>query len=319
MYIDLVVSSSERRPTLENHEWASLTSESHRQLILAPATTTKPTTYYIGIHGYSDNTTNVSWTTISATTTTEQEENEDTEMAEQEQEANQPGYTQCENCKAWIPERTKMLHEGFCLRNNIICSHKGCGRVFKKASQEYEQHWHCPQQEFCGFVGTAHDQPKHEAYVHTPKTCICDGFTADSYEALAKHRRTTCPEKLITCRYCHVSICYYMLLSIKWFKIKKNYVLCFNRTWYHKVFHPQIHVIGYITYILMKAIVEVGPLLVKNVIDKYLLKIFKFMLKFMKFKNKISDYLLYVLIRIVFDQELIIDCDYVNIVLVHSG
>lgn len=33
------------------------------------------------------------------------------------------------------------LHEGFCLRNNIKCER--CGRVFKKGSEEIDNHWHC--------------------------------------------------------------------------------------------------------------------------------------------------------------------------------
>ncbi|KAI9243665.1 ubiquitin fusion degradation protein UFD1-domain-containing protein [Phascolomyces articulosus] len=192
---DLVVSSTDRRPTLENHAWASLTSETHRQLMLSP---TSSTPLYIGIGGYSEDTTNVSWTTSILGVG----QQEDTNMIEEEAEpqAHEPGYTQCQNCKAWIPERTKILHEGFCMRNNTICPHEGCGRVFKKGSQEFEHHWHCDQ---CNMVATNHDQPKHTAYFHSAKTCVCNGYTTDSYEDLAKHRRTTCPERLITCRYCH--------------------------------------------------------------------------------------------------------------------
>ncbi|KAI8143773.1 ubiquitin fusion degradation protein UFD1-domain-containing protein [Fennellomyces sp. T-0311] len=184
---DLVVDSTERRPTLENHEWASLTSEGHRQLTLPPATT-----YHIGIHGYTENTT-VTWNSSVGSGA------EEDELMDEEPLANEPGYVQCSNCKAWIPERTLMLHEGFCIRNNVVCP-QGCGRIFKKGSQELEQHWHCGE---CGTIGSQSDRPKHEEYFHTPKTCPCQAFTTDNYESLSEHRRTDCAERLITCRYCH--------------------------------------------------------------------------------------------------------------------
>ena len=181
--------STERRLTLEKHQWASLTSEGHRQLTLPPAAT-----YHIGIHGYADNTT-VTWKSSVGS------EGEEDVIMEEEPHANESGYVQCSNCKAWIPERTQMLHEGFCMRNNVVCP-QGCGKIFKKGSQELEHHWHCDK---CDAIGSQSDQAKHQDYFHTPKPCICQDFTADSYESLSKHRRTDCAERLITCRYCHVS------------------------------------------------------------------------------------------------------------------
>ncbi|KAI9363587.1 hypothetical protein BD770DRAFT_195032 [Pilaira anomala] len=112
------------------------------------------------------------------------------------------GKEQCKNCHAWVLQRTLVLHEGFCLRNNILCPW-GCGKVFKKDSQELEDHWHCDQCDYIG-EGGKEGREKHLAYFHTPKTCSCTHFTTDSYEALSVHKRTTCPEKLITCRFCHI-------------------------------------------------------------------------------------------------------------------
>ena len=60
---------------------------------------------------------------------------EDTEM-------HSPDEQQCKNCQQWIPKRTMMLHENFCLRNNILCPH--CKTVFQKNSKEWQDHWHCP-------------------------------------------------------------------------------------------------------------------------------------------------------------------------------
>lgn len=59
---------------------------------------------------------------------------EDTEMHNVDDE-------QCKNCHQWVPKRTMMLHENFCLRNNILCPH--CQNVFQKKSQEWRDHWHC--------------------------------------------------------------------------------------------------------------------------------------------------------------------------------
>ncbi|KAI9494269.1 hypothetical protein BDB00DRAFT_318824 [Zychaea mexicana] len=207
MFIDLVVDAAERRPTLDNHDWASLTSEPHRRITLPASSSSSTQTFYIGIRGYSETTTTVSWTSKAVSDGDDRGDTVMTEAdADEQLHANEPGYTQCQNCKAWIPERSQVLHEGFCLRNNVICPHQGCGRVFQRGSHEFEQHWHCSQ---CDKMGDnlQIDQPKHDAYFHAPKTCICDaGFTTDSYEALAEHRKTACPERLITCRYCQKSL-----------------------------------------------------------------------------------------------------------------
>lgn len=52
-----------------------------------------------------------------------------------------PDEEQCKNCHQWVPKRTMMLHENFCLRNNIVCPH--CNNVFQKKSEDWQNHWHC--------------------------------------------------------------------------------------------------------------------------------------------------------------------------------
>jgi hypothetical protein len=52
-----------------------------------------------------------------------------------------PEDAQCKNCLQWVPRHTMMLHENFCLRNNVICPL--CKAVFKKSSAEWQSHWHC--------------------------------------------------------------------------------------------------------------------------------------------------------------------------------
>ncbi|RCH97761.1 hypothetical protein CU098_001330, partial [Rhizopus stolonifer] len=117
------------------------------------------------------------------------------------QEEDTSGKVQCKNCHAWIPPSSLTLHETFCLRNNVPCPW-GCGQIFKKGSQELQEHGHCDQ---CEFISNSQqEQEKHFDYCHTLKTCVCTQFATPSYETLAEHRRTICPEKLIMCRYCHI-------------------------------------------------------------------------------------------------------------------
>ncbi|KAG0169613.1 hypothetical protein DFQ28_010246 [Apophysomyces sp. BC1034] len=186
---DLVVGTN-RTPTLDNHAWSSLTSDTERQLTLSQLPSDIDT-IYVGIHGYTD--TKVSWKahlsiavdedmTLSTPTTPTQE-----------------GLVQCNHCHAWFPERTRVLHAGFCLRNNVVCP-QGCGQVFKKNSEELNEHWHCDK---CDKVGSIAEKPKHDHYFHQPKTCACLDFHTDAFDKLAEHRRTQCPERLITCRFCH--------------------------------------------------------------------------------------------------------------------
>jgi len=109
---------------------------------------------------------------------------------------------QCKNCHQWVPSRTMMLHTNFCLRNNIFCPH--CETVFKKSSPEWSSHWHCPHDSAHG------NQPstlvKHNDVFHTPVTCPSCDFQASSLPALASHRTTVCPGKLILCQFCHLTV-----------------------------------------------------------------------------------------------------------------
>ncbi|CAO3637227.1 unnamed protein product [Mucor hiemalis] len=190
---DIVVSSTDRTPTLENHEWCDLTSDRDRFVQLSHITSSH---LHVGVHGYTENTV-VSWEAAQSTTLAT---NQMMDLDEEDHE----GKVQCKNCHSWVLERTLLLHEGFCLRNNVICPW-GCGKVFKKGSEEYEHHWHCDQ---CEYVGdnSVKEREKHTAYYHTTKKCVCTTFETNSFQALAEHRRSTCPEKLITCRYCHILV-----------------------------------------------------------------------------------------------------------------
>ncbi|QDS75449.1 hypothetical protein FKW77_004057 [Venturia effusa] len=114
-----------------------------------------------------------------------------------------PGDVQCKNCLQWVPGRTLMLHENFCLRNNILCP-QGCGQVFQKRSTEYQNHWHCPHDSSYG--NTTLGLQKHTHQSHTPQTCANCDRTYSSLKTLASHRTSVCPGKLILCQFCHLEV-----------------------------------------------------------------------------------------------------------------
>ena len=118
-----------------------------------------------------------------------------------------PGEVRCKNCGQFVPQQTLMLHENFCLRNNILCR-SGCGQVFKKGSTEFQNHWHCPHDSAYG--NTALTLDKHNALTHPPEVLRCTecstSETFSSMHSLARHRTSTCPSKLILCRFCHLIV-----------------------------------------------------------------------------------------------------------------
>ncbi|KAF2432737.1 hypothetical protein EJ08DRAFT_630014 [Tothia fuscella] len=103
-----------------------------------------------------------------------------------------PEDVQCDNCHQWVPQRTLMLHQNFCLRNNILCP-KGCGQVFQQRSEAWQNHWHCPHDSSYGNTSLSH--AKHDYLSHSPQICPnCDRNYA-SMKALAAHRTTILPQE----------------------------------------------------------------------------------------------------------------------------
>lgn len=111
---------------------------------------------------------------------------------------------QCKNCLQWVPKRSMILHENFCLRNNTVCPH--CKNVFQKRSLEWQNHWHCDFGD--GYGSSAESKTKHDAIFHTPHSCAQCGpeQTFPSLPLLARHRTTVCPSKLILCQFCHLEV-----------------------------------------------------------------------------------------------------------------
>ncbi|KAF4624774.1 hypothetical protein G7Y89_g13394 [Cudoniella acicularis] len=120
---------------------------------------------------------------------------EDTEM-------HSPDEEQCKNCQKWIPKRTMMLHENFCLRNNILCPH--CSNVFQKKSREWEDHWHCPYDFAHG--NTTSSKLKHDEITHQSRPCPNCPYEASNLRDFATHRTSICPGKIILCQFCHLEV-----------------------------------------------------------------------------------------------------------------
>ncbi|KAI5194549.1 ubiquitin fusion degradation protein [Aureobasidium subglaciale] len=118
-----------------------------------------------------------------------------------------PEDVRCKNCGQWVPQRTLMLHENFCLRNNILCT-QGCGQVFQKRSPAFEKHWHCPHDTFWG--NSSASQHKHNHLYHPPSPFTCPSCSTrasfSSLPQLAHHKTSVCPSKTILCRFCHLSV-----------------------------------------------------------------------------------------------------------------
>ncbi|KAK2839267.1 hypothetical protein FQN49_006309 [Arthroderma sp. PD_2] len=110
--------------------------------------------------------------------------------------------TQCTNCQQWVPKATMVLHENFCLRNNVLCPK--CQKVFQKRSSEWESHWHCPLDDSYG-TGIS-SKARHDTVFHSTYTCSECQYASRNLPDLALHRTTICPEKLILCQFCHLVV-----------------------------------------------------------------------------------------------------------------
>jgi hypothetical protein len=109
----------------------------------------------------------------------------------------------CPNCHQLVPKSSFVLHENFCLRNNILCP-KGCGQVFQKRSEKWHNHWHCEHDPEYGNSVVSHE--KHDQIFHVPQICTACGRNVVSTRQLAQHRTTSCPSKLILCQFCHLVV-----------------------------------------------------------------------------------------------------------------
>ncbi|KAJ5201611.1 uncharacterized protein N7498_006274 [Penicillium cinerascens] len=128
--------------------------------------------------------------------------NDPEEEQDESEEAHESGDVQCQNCRQWVPQRTLVLHENFCLRNNVFCPR--CHNVFQKTSSEWENHWHCPHDSSYG--NNVSSKLSHDSIFHNSYGCPDCGARFEGLPSLAQHRTTECPGKLILCQFCHLLV-----------------------------------------------------------------------------------------------------------------
>ncbi|ABN67917.2 ubiquitin fusion degradation protein [Scheffersomyces stipitis CBS 6054] len=116
------------------------------------------------------------------------------------------GHSRCPNCLKLISSNKLVLHESFCLRNNVKCTK--CDMVFLKEIPS--SHWHC---DVC--VDFHSDSSllkfKHTRLYHTNQAYKCNQCSStEEYgtfiELVTKHKATVCPSKLHQCRFCHLIV-----------------------------------------------------------------------------------------------------------------
>src|SRR2546423_1228463 len=188
---DLLLSTSEDwKPKVDLHLWSDISGEPTKRINLSASNIelSGATILQIGIYGSTDATFSLK---------VQQPTHPTTAVATEEAKPNAhaPGFTECQNCLSWVPERSLVLHQNFCLRNNFRCPR--CNLTIPKKDQQ--SHWHCSQ---CSAHGTSsYSLQKHQSTHHTPHSCLCSA-TLPSLPSLAFHRATSCPLKLVKCRFC---------------------------------------------------------------------------------------------------------------------
>ncbi|KAJ5090433.1 hypothetical protein N7532_009117 [Penicillium argentinense] len=195
------------RPRRDMHVWGDFSSDSPKKLKIRPTNVALEAAEALYVSTYVDNqSSKVELSTSQPSpvkyhlriSTNDSEENGE----ENEDDFHEQDDVQCQNCRQWVPQRTLVLHENFCFRNNVFCSQ--CHNVFQKRSPEWQNHWHCPHDSSHG--NDEFSKASHDSIFH--RNCICPDCSAgfEGLPALAQHRTNDCPGKLILCQFCHLIV-----------------------------------------------------------------------------------------------------------------
>ncbi|KAF2107925.1 ubiquitin fusion degradation protein-like protein [Lophiotrema nucula] len=183
------------RPREDEYVFADLASRYPKRIRLQPTNVEleDAEAIYISVHAYpSDSTSPVPKKFHIRASILDPKTNPASDHNDVEETPHNPGDVQCKNCHQWVPQSSLFLHENFCLRNNIICP-QGCGQVFQKRSEAFQNHWHCPHDTFTG--NTPLSRQKHDALYHAPQTCSSCGLQFPSVPTLSQHKVTTFPQE----------------------------------------------------------------------------------------------------------------------------
>ncbi|XP_037412899.1 uncharacterized protein LOC119276045 [Triticum dicoccoides] len=177
-------------PTQHRHEWSSHGMGS-KVLILKPKDATLVSGLYsVGVYGFKD----TAKFQLSVAIKDVIDSQRIGEQGSVSSTVNGDSVV-CKNCKRHISSRTSVLHEAYCVRHNVICMHDGCGVVLRKEAAA--DHVHCSK---CGQAFQQREMEKHMKVFHEPLNCPC-GVVLEK-EEMVKHQSSTCPFRLIVCRFC---------------------------------------------------------------------------------------------------------------------
>lgn len=197
LFVSPLAARQRNRPRDDEHVFGDLSSRSLKRITIASTNVELDgaEALYVSVHAPDGQ---VPYKLRIVPSTDVDGEDEDADAEEEREE----GSIQCKNCRQWVPERTLVLHENFCLRNNVLCT--ACDKVFQKRSPEWQNHWHCAHDDAYGTSIASHEH--HDQTFHAPHACPACGFNASGLPRLAHHRTTTCPGKPILCQFCHLVV-----------------------------------------------------------------------------------------------------------------
>ncbi|KAL5226555.1 hypothetical protein ABZP36_014820 [Zizania latifolia] len=177
-------------PTQHRHEWSSHEMGS-KVLILKPKDASLISgTYSIGVYGFKGTTKYQLSVAIKVVLNSQR-------IGEQASASSSVDVDSvvCKNCRRYVSSRTSLLHEAYCVRHNVVCTHDGCGIVLRK--EEAADHVHCSK---CGQAFQQREMEKHMKVFHEPLHCPC-GLVLEK-EDMVQHQSSICPLRLIVCRFC---------------------------------------------------------------------------------------------------------------------
>ncbi|RYE99600.1 MAG: hypothetical protein EOO41_00845, partial [Methanobacteriota archaeon] len=108
-----------------------------------------------------------------------------------------PTRKMCPHCGASVPAGNFALHVPVCARNNVRCTHPGCGAVLRKGSDAAAAHVHCG---VCSAILPPALMAKHVDLFHAEHTCECG--VSLPLPALREHYLLACPRRFVVCRFC---------------------------------------------------------------------------------------------------------------------
>lgn len=203
LFVSPLSARQRSRPRDDEHVFGEFSSRASKRISIRPTNVELEgaEALYIAVHAPSasdDTTESTSPVRYTLRVGTASDEEQTTETGE----THDPEDVQCKNCLQWVPQRTLMLHENFCLRNNVVCTQ--CHNVFQKRSPEWQNHWHCPHDSSYGNDDAS--RQRHDTVFHTQRSCPACGVSTNGLPQLARHRTTDCPSKPILCQFCHLVV-----------------------------------------------------------------------------------------------------------------